>query len=287
MTKNHMNKQWQSKTVFSVEGDYAGSDLVIFGAPFDSTTSFRPGARFGPEAVRSQSYGYEDFSPCQNKELPLELIHDAGDLELPLGDVRMTLEILESYADQLYIDGKIPLMLGGEHLLTLPIVKAAFKQYPDLMLVQFDAHADLRQDYLGVGLSHASVMRRIGDIRGDDRIVSYGVRSSTKEEFELLKAKQGRLFGKPEELLAGLDKSRPLYLTIDLDVLDPSVFPGTGTPEPGGMTYLELQDIILAITEKHRVVGVDLMELAPNYDPSGISTAAACKLLREISIALL
>lgn len=276
------------ETFIGCESDYRDADAVIFGAPFDSTTSYRPGARFGCRAIRAESYGIETYSPCQDKDLEDMRVFDGGDLELCIGDVKTALEQIEEAAAGIIADRKIPVMLGGEHLVSLGAVRAAAKEYPDLHVVHFDAHADLRDDYLGAELSHATVMRRIWDIVGDGRIYQFGIRSGDRSEFlwgrDHITTQLFDLQGTAE--IASKLKGKPVYLTLDLDVLDPSVFPGTGTPEADGVSFRELQKAVMDLSGLH-IVGIDLVELAPTLDISGVSTAAACKLLREMMLALL
>ena len=270
-------------------GEYEESRIVIFGAPFDSTTSFRPGTRFGSQAIRNESYGLETYSPYQKKDLTDFKIFDSGDLELPIGDTARVLYQIEDRAGEILRDGKLPFMIGGEHLVTLGSVRAASKKYPDLCIVHFDAHADLRQDYLGVELSHACVLRRCWELVGDDRIFQFGIRSGDREEF--LWAEKGHVNMHPFDL-KGISRAvdrisgKPVYFTLDLDVLDPSVFPGTGTPEAGGVTFLELLQAVLLVCGKCRVIACDVNELCPPFDQSGVSTATAGKIVREMLLAL-
>ena len=270
-------------------GEYEESRIVIFGAPFDSTTSFRPGTRFGSQAIRNESYGLETYSPYQKKDLTDFKIFDSGDLELPIGDTARVLYQIEDRAGEILRDGKLPFMIGGEHLVTLGSVRAAAKKYPDLCIVHFDAHADLRQDYLGVELSHACVLRRCWELVGDDRIFQFGIRSGDREEF--LWAEKGYVNMHPFDL-KGISRAvdrisgKPVYFTLDLDVLDPSVFPGTGTPEAGGVTFLELLQAVLLVCGKCRVIACDVNELCPPFDQSGVSTATAGKIVREMLLAL-
>lgn len=271
------------------EAEYEESGIVLFGAPFDSTTSYRPGTRFGPQAIRNESYGLETFSPYQDKDLLDCKVFDSGDLELPLGDTERVLAAIEERAETIIKDGKIPFMIGGEHLVTLGSVRAAVRKYPDLHIVHFDAHADLREDYLGVKLSHACVLRRSWELLGDGRIYQFGIRSGDREEFEW--AKEGHVtmrkfdFDNLTETVTKL-RGKPVYLTIDLDVLDPSVFPGTGTPEAGGVSFLELLKAMLKTAKGSHIVGCDVNELSPAYDASGVSTATAGKIVRELLLAL-
>ena len=271
------------------DADYAEARAVIFGAPYDSTTSFRPGARFGPAAIRGESFGIETYSPYQGRGLEDVRVHDAGDLELPFGAPGRALDMIEAKAAAMLADGKAPVLLGGEHLVTLGAVRAAAKRFPDLRIIHFDAHADLRDDYLGERLSHACVMRRCHDILGDGRIWQFGIRSGTREEFEFMR--EGRVTTEPFTLKTLPDVSfpegTPVYLTVDMDVLDPSEFPGTGTPEAGGVRFEELLAAVRGVFARFNVVAFDNVELAPSLDPTGRSTALACKFLREELLALL
>ena len=271
------------------DSSYRAASIVLYGAPYDSTTSYRPGARFGPAAIRHESYGLETYSPYQNADLTDFDIFDSGDLELCFGSSESALADIEARAEEILQDGKFPLLLGGEHLVTLGAVRAAVKKYPDLHIVHFDAHADLRQDYLGAELSHACVLRRCHDILGDGRIHQFCIRSGDREEFTFAKTHTEMHkfdFSGLEALTAELCRTQvPVYLTIDLDCLDPSCFPGTGTPEAGGMTFMQLLNAILTVS-KTNIIGADVNELAPMLDASGVSTAMACKVLRELLLAL-
>ncbi len=271
------------------DSSYADANIVLFGAPFDSTTSYRPGARFGPSAMRHESYGLETYSPYQDKDLTDYNIFDSGDLELCFGSSESALADIESRARQILSDGKLPLLLGGEHLVTLGAVRAAVEKYPDLHIVHFDAHADLRDDYLGSKLSHACVLRRCHDLIGDGRIHQFCIRSGDREEFRFADKHTDMHkfdFSGLEELTENLIEANvPVYFTIDLDCLDPSVFPGTGTPEAGGVSFLSLLSAV-QIVAKANIIGADVNELAPMLDHSGVSTAVACKVLRELLLAL-
>lgn len=267
--------------------EYEAAKTVIFGAPFDSTTSYRPGTRFGSKAIRSESFGIETYSPYQDKDLLDYNIFDAGDPELCIGNVDTALAQIEEITEEILADGKRPFMLGGEHSVTLGAVTAVYNKYKDLYIIQFDAHADLRDDYLGVKKSHACVMRRCWEMVGDGHIYQFGIRSGEREEFrfaaEHTKMNKFNLDGieKAVEKLQG----KNVYLTIDMDVMDPSIFPGTGTPEAGGVQFMELLEAVLKLKGLN-IVGADINELSPQYDPSGVSTAVACKLLREILLML-
>lgn len=277
------------ETFIGCDCGYEDAQIVLFGAPFDSTTSFRPGARFGSSAMRHESFGLETYSPYQEKDLTDCRIFDSGDLELCFGSAEAALADIQARAEEILQDGKLPVLLGGEHLVTLGAVRAAVEKYPDLHILHFDAHADLRQDYLGAQLSHACVIRRCHDLVGDGRIHQFCIRSGDREEFRFAKEHTELhpfTFDGLEELTGRLAASQvPVYFTIDLDCLDPAVFPGTGTPEAGGVTFPQLLDAIKLVSRTN-VVAADVNELAPMLDPSGVSTATACKVLRELLLAL-
>ena len=274
-------------TFIGCDNEYEESKVVIFGAPFDSTTSFRPGTRFASSVMRNESFGIETYSPYQDKDLEDYNIFDAGDLELSFGNSESALKDIENMATEILKDGKIPFMIGGEHSVTLGSVRAVAEKYPDLHIIQFDAHTDLRDDYLGQKYSHASVIKRCWDIVGDGKIFQFGIRSGERSEWEFAKKHLNTTkfnFGNNfDELDKAIEKleGKPVYFTLDLDVLDPSEFPGTGTPEAGGVTFTELHKAIEKIS-KLNIVGLDMNELSPIYDQSGQSTALSCKLLREI-----
>lgn len=274
-------------TIIGCDKDYAESRIVVFGAPFDGTASYRPGARFASQAIRNESYSIETYSPYQDRDLEDITVFDAGDLELPYGNPAKVLDIIGEFTLKVLEDGKIPFMIGGEHLISLGAVRAAVKKYKDLHIIHFDAHSDLRDEYLGETLSHATVIRRCWDLVGDDRIFQFGIRSGSRDEIYWGRDHVYTCFFN----FSGLDdiikklKGKPVYLTIDLDVLDTSVFPGTGTPEAGGVTFCELLDAVKKVSELD-LVAADMTELSPPLDQSGASTALACKLLREILLYL-
>lgn len=277
------------ETFIGCDSDYTDAELVIFGAPFDSTTSYRPGTRFGPSAIRHESFGLETYSPYQDKDLEDHAILDSGDLELCFGSSDQALKDIQGRAEQILQDGKIPLLLGGEHLVTLGSVRAAVQKYPDLHIIHFDAHTDLREDYLGAKLSHACVIRRCHDILGDGRIHQFGIRSGERAEWKFARAGHTDLhpfnLNGLEETVKAL-QSAPIYFTIDLDVLDPSCFPGTGTPEAGGVDFMQLLEAIRTVCSGN-VVAADVNELCPILDQTGASTAIAGKVVRELMLAIL
>lgn len=282
-----MNKNVE--TFIGCDSEYGESTIALFGAPFDSTTSFRPGARFGSSAIRHESFGIETYSPYQDKDLTDKKVFDCGDLELCFGSSEAALKDIEDLERRILNDGKLPILIGGEHLVTYGAVKAVFGKHPDLQIIHFDAHADLRDDYLGAKLSHACVMRRCYDLVGDNKIHQFCIRSGDREEFWFADEHTDMhkfSFDGLKEVCDELAKNNtPVYFTIDLDCLDPSVFCGTGTPEAGGVTFPELLSAILMVSRTN-IVGADINELAPMLDSSGASTAVACKVLRELILSI-
>ena len=258
-------------------------DIRIIGAPFDGTVSFRPGARFGPDAIRTASDGLETYSPFLDADLEEVSYADAGDLELPMGDVGSVLAAVREAVEECLADDAVPFLLGGEHLVSLPAIQAVYEKYPDLVVVQLDAHADQREDYMGVKLSHACVMRRVSEFLGEEHVRQLGIRSGTRREYRLMQDYGTMLTFRDEDLakLRSWIGSRPLYLTVDLDVFDPACFSGTGTPEPGGIDWWIFQRLIKAL-QGCDIVGLDVVELAPQLDASGCSSVLAAKAVREM-----
>lgn len=282
-----LNNLFASRNFLSCDTPFEEADAVLFGVGFDGTTSYRPGTRFGPSQVRVDSYGFEIYSPYQDKNITDFKVHDAGDLDLGFGDTVEVLRRVEYTCSEILKAKKKPLMFGGEHLLTLGMVRALAPVYPDMHIIHFDAHTDLRDEFLGVELSHATVIKKCWDILGDGRIHSFGIRSGDKHEFEFAKE---HLDFHPFEVsdvpeVAKTLKDVPVYITLDVDVLDPSVMPGTGTPEPGGVSFKELLNALLSL-EGLNIIGFDINEFSPPCDISGISKAAAVKLLREMIMLL-
>ena len=278
------------ETFIGCDASYEDAKIVLFGAPFDSTTSFRPGARFGPAAMRHESFGLETYSPYQDADLTDYAVFDSGDLELCFGSAEAALSDIEERTETILADGKLPVLLGGEHLVTLGAFRAVQNRYPDVHIIHFDAHADLRDDYLGAKLSHACVLRRCHDLIGDGRIHQFCIRSGERKEFQFAKEHTDMhpltLDGLSDCVAVLKASHTPVYFTIDLDCLDPSVFPGTGTPEAGGITFLQLLEAMQEVS-RCRIVGADVNELAPMLDTTGVSTATSCKVLRELLIAIL
>lgn len=284
--QNHLTNAAQ---FLAMDSSYEEANVIVFGAPFDGTTSYRPGTRFAASQMRLESDGIETYSPRLDLDLEEFLICDAGDVSLSNGNTVKILSEINEVASQIIQDDKKPLMIGGEHLVTLPVIEALIKKHPDVHLLHFDAHTDLRDTYHHEKLSHATVIRRCWDLLGDHRIYQFGIRSGMKQEFDFA-LKEQHTYMEPftvhsvKDIVAQLAWKK-VYITIDLDILDPSIFPGTGTPEPGGITYKELETVFEVIKESTiEVVGADLVELSPHYDQTNVSTIVACKVLRELAL---
>jgi agmatinase len=272
-----------SRDVFiSAESTYDEADIVLFGVDYDGTCSFRPGTRFGPSAMRRASYGLETFSWSTGLDLETLNIFDRGDLGCPMGDSLETQKMIKETTVQILTDKKIPFMIGGEHSISYPSIEAVYEVYPDLKVIQLDAHADLRETYMNNPYSHACVMNRVVKLLGSQRLIQWGIRSGTKEEFAF--AQEHTLCLKAEvEALENAIKdfgSIPVYLTIDVDVIDPSLLPGTGTPEPGGITYSMFEEVLKVLSPLN-IVGIDMVELSPDYDHSGVSSVVVAKMVRQ------
>jgi len=274
---------------------YDQADWVLLGCPLEETVTFRPGTRQGPTAIRPASEGLETYSPLLRRDLEEVAFCDWGDLDLPplpsasgRGDQEVSplLDLIRNRAARIQDDGKRPFILGGEHLLTLPLVEAALSRHPGLTVVQLDAHADLRESYKGRRLSHATVMRRVIERSEDLALVQAGVRSGTREEMDFARRSTQVQPATPDNLFAVLDAiaTGPIHLSLDLDVLDPGTLPGTGTPEPGGWTFRELEGLIHRL-KGCRVVSADVVELSPGLDPTGVSAVTAARCVREILLA--
>ncbi len=270
----------------SANVSFEKSNGVILGCPYDGSASFRPGARFGPSAIRRASWGIETFSPYFQRDLSQCSVHDMGDLELPLGEKKISLGLIRNGLGKILSEKKFPFLLGGDHLITLPIVEEILTVYPRLHLLQIDAHTDLREDYLGEPLSHSTVMRKVLDHLGEGRLFQIGVRSGTEEEFKLARKLKSIVSIEPGSLNSMIKRLReePVYITLDLDVIDPSLVPGVGTPEPGGLTFPEFIFLLKKLRALH-VVGLDIVELTPDYDPTQISSVTASVILREMILA--
>lgn len=268
---------------YCATSSFEKANIVIVGVPYDGTSSFRPGSRFAPNAIRESSYGIESYSPYFDRDLREKKICDMGDMPLPFGDKELVLHIIEQFSFKLIKNRKKLLSIGGEHLITFPLVKTFSKKYENLAVVHLDAHSDLIDSYRSEKLSHASVIRRIAEVIGFENIYQLGIRSLNNTDLNLPYRKENLClfnFDKAQEYVSKIN-NRPVYLTIDLDVLDPSIFPGTGTPEPGGVTYKELIDCLKKLCVLN-IVGCDVVELSPQYDTTGVSSIVAASVIREV-----
>jgi agmatinase len=283
---NQMKLPFIETNYISASASFEKSKAVILGCPYDGSASFRSGARFGPSAIRRASWGIETFSPYFQRDLSQCSIHDMGDLELPLGEKKISLGLIRNALGKILSEKKIPILLGGDHLITLPIVEEILTIYPRLHLLQIDAHTDLREDYLGEPLSHSTVMRKVVDHLGEGRLFQIGIRSGTEEEFKLARKMKSIVSFDPGSLSSMIKRLRnlPVYITFDLDVIDPSLMPGVGTPDPGGLTFREFIFLLKKLQALH-VVGFDIVELTPDYDPTQVSSVTASVILREMILA--
>ncbi|HZG83314.1 agmatinase [Paenibacillus sp.] len=271
--------------------DYEAAQAVIYGMPMDYTVSFRPGSRFGPAAIRRSSIGLEEYSPYLDKHLEEIKYFDAGDLLLPFGNAARSLDLIGEYVRKLLDDGKVPVGLGGEHLVSWPVIREVYAKHPDLKLIHIDAHADLREQYEGEPLSHSTPIRKAANLIGGKNVYQFGIRSGMREEFAWGRENVNFFpFDVLEPLKSVLSdfEGKPVYVTIDIDVLDPSAAPGTGTAEAGGITSKELLGAVHAIAGSGaNVVGFDLVEVAPVYDPTEQTPIVAAKLIREMLLGFL
>jgi len=263
--------------------DYSRADAAIVGLPMDYTVSFRPGTRMGPHHIRTVSVGIEEYSVYLGRDLADKKYIDCGDVELPFGNVPESLNRIETVTASILADGKLPLMLGGEHLVSYPVIKAVAKEHPGLAVLHFDAHADLRTDYLGESLSHATVMRKVAELIGGSNLFQFGIRSGTRDEFTYAREHTNLFVDKVleplQEVRLQLGK-RPVYVSLDIDVVDPAYAPGTGTPEPGGCSAVEILRAI-HLLDGLNIVGFDLVEVSPVYDQNDRTSLLAAKIVRE------
>ncbi|OPZ88815.1 MAG: Agmatinase [Firmicutes bacterium ADurb.Bin419] len=269
---------------------YEEASVVMVGVPMDFTCSFRPGTRFGPQKIREVSIGIEEYSIYMDKSLEDFEYYDSGDLDLPFGNVEKSLDMIGQAAKEIIEDNKFPLFIGGEHLISVPVIKEVYKKYGDeLIIIHFDAHADLREGYLGCPNSHASAVRRLVDFMPGKNIYQFGIRSGTREEFEYAKANTNMYtieVLEPLKKVVDKFKDKPVYFTLDIDVVDPAYANGTGTPEPGGISSKELLQTLNIIKDLN-IVGFDLVEVSPHYDQSDRTALLAAKVIRDmIMIAL-
>lgn len=282
--------QWLTRTdrFLGLNADWSNARWVYFGIPMDFTASFQPGSRFAPARVREASYALETYSLALDRDLDELQVMDAGDLDLPFGNVTESLRRIESTAAEIWAQGRRFVACGGEHLVTLPLVQAIARQIPDLTVIHWDAHADLRDDYLGERLSHATVLRRVSECLPPHHLYQYGIRSATREEVQYARTHvhfyPHQVLNPLRETLAEL-KDRPVYVTIDVDVLDPAFMPGTGTPEPGGVSAAEIFEAISLLSQLD-VVGLDVVETMPVADVSQRSAILSAKIVRQALLSI-
>jgi len=266
-------------------------NVSLLGVPYDGTSCFRPGSRFGPSAVREDSYGIETYCPQLNLDLEDINFADLGSLDVPIGDAKLIIEYVKDATDILLKNNLKPLIIGGEHSITSGIIKSIITNYPDLIIIQLDAHADLRDEWLGNKFSHACSMKRCLEILPSKKIFQIGIRSGTKLEFIEMKNSKTLIphhLGNSAKYLEKALKDfhgRPIYLTFDLDWFDPSIMPGTGTPEPGGYFWGDFAAIV-EVLKSHNLIGADVVELSPKLDNSGISSILAAKVIRSLIMLL-
>ena len=270
------------------EGCTAGLEearIVLAGAGYDGTSSYRPGSRFAPTALRSDTVlAQENYSPYFDRDLTEIPVHDLGDVDIPFGEKKIALQRIETVSRSIVQEGKIPFFVGGEHLITLPVIKPLLKKYENLQVVQLDAHLDLMDELFGERLSHGTVMRRIYELLPQKgNIFQVGIRSGSREEYRFARSHTRLYPFRVDEFIGQISQleGKPVYLTVDLDVFDPSLIPGTGTPEAGGLFFPEFIEFLRTL-QGLNIVGADMVELAPYIDPTHVSTITASKILREM-----
>ena len=239
--------------------------------------------------MREASDCLETYSPHLDKDLGDAALCDLGDVDFTSEDTESVLASIKAEAREIFRAGKRPVFLGGEHLVSFPAVEAALESFPGLAVFQWDAHADLRENYLGEKLSHACVMRRILELEGVGLFRQFGIRSGTRDEFEWMRANETLRPLSPEAVESALEEAvdSAIYLTLDVDVINTGQMPGTGSPEPGGLGLDALMDCISVLNASNaRIIGADVVELAPEWDPTGASAIAAAKLVRELALVM-
>jgi len=264
------------------------ADNVLIGVPMDFTVSFRPGSRFAPARIREVAEeGMEDYSPVLDRYLDEVGFYDAGDVVMPFGNVAASLQRIERTACAILAQGKRLFTIGGEHLVSRPLIQAYAEKYPDLCVVHFDAHTDLRTDFMGEELSHACVIRCVAELLKPKSVFQLGIRSGLREEFAWAREHTSLYLNQLLEPLAEVKAAigqRPVYITLDIDVLDPAYAPGTGTPEAGGFSSRELFTALYAL-EDLNVVGFDLVEVSPLCESNDNTSVLAAKIMREAILA--
>jgi agmatinase len=261
------------------QGVVKDSGVLLVGVPFDGTASFKSGARFGPDSVRSWSDVLETYSPVFDRDLADLNVVDMGNLIFSAATWREVSDVIQKVLGKALSNVCKPVLIGGEHIITLSAVEECLKVYPDLTVVQMDAHLDLRDDYGGTGYSHATVMKRVLERVGEGGLIQFGARSGTREEWALARNLE-TIVQKPDSI-PEMVREKPVYLTVDLDVLDPSVMPETGTPEPGGLSFADLHEAMLSLRGLN-IIGGDVVEYCPSPDGGGPSGAVAAKVIREM-----
>lgn len=280
----------QPRTFLASQADASDAKVVMFGVPMDYTVCFRPGTRFGPAHIRQASYGLEHYSLQFRDTVQNRSFYDAGDLVLPFGNATDSLRRTEAFAKEVVANGQHPFALGGEHLISLPVIRSVFGAYPNLHVLHIDAHADLADEYFDEAVTHATVMRRVLDFLPHEHFFQFGIRSADRPEVEFIES--SRLSHFPfqvveplAKVLEGLHPDTPIYVSLDVDALDPAFAPGTGTPEAGGITPHELFQVFSMLRGRN-VVGADFVEVAPNLDASGCTEVLGAKVVREMLLTL-
>jgi agmatinase len=262
--------------------DEGNAEVTIFGLPLDITETFRPGASKAPSVIRKVSDSIESYSPFLKNDLEKIKISDRGDLKFSSNKIEEIVEEIENWArGEVEKNDSLIVFIGGEHTITYPLVKVIAEKKKGINLLHLDAHLDMRDSYEGKRISHATVMRRISEIPEVEKIVSLGIRSGSQEDYDFAREKSKIIFS---EHLSEIDHSpweKPFYLTLDMDVLDPSCAPGTGNPEPGGPSFKELTGLIYSIPLKN-LIAFDIVEVSPPHDSGDITSITAAKLIREI-----
>ena len=268
------------------EANFENSDFVIFGVPYDKTTSFRSSASKGPKEIRIASWNFETFNIKTGVDLRDIKFHDYGDLDVTKDSPKVMVEKVHKFVSSLIEKNKFPIAIGGEHSITPGIIRA----FPeDIAVLLLDAHMDFRNEYENETYNHACVVKRISDMVGIDNIAVFGVRSAEKEEFEDAKNKGlfyiDSYFVKNNGVKEAIKevktrfKNKKIYLSLDMDVVDPAYAPAVSTPEPFGLTPFDVVEVIETFASK--LVGFDIMEVCPPYD-HGETAILAAKIIRYL-----
>jgi agmatinase len=273
-----------SPRFIACEAPGAPADVAVFGIPFEGRVNLRKGADGGPHDLRMASDSIETYSPFVRRDLEDMALVDLGDCELGAGAPREQLEAARTDVAGWWRPGLRPFMLGGDHTATLPVIEVLAPAVPDLRILQLDAHPDTREEFLGERYNYASAMARVMDVVGPERVHQVGIRTGSREELERPRPNLHPAWSiHPVEAVRRLLPEllrHPLYVTIDVDVLDPAEAPGTGSPEPGGLRVPELLEIV-RLLEPCRIVGADLVEVAHAWDPTARTGIAASWVIRE------